>query len=52
MTGCVPLLATQKANRELSCWACQTTLVLPPVIPDSSTISSVLQMQLKLSEMS
>ncbi len=37
--------ARMKTNRELSCLACKATLGLPPAIPDSSAISSVLQMQ-------
>jgi transposase InsO family protein len=44
--------ARLKANRELSCWACKATLMLPPAIPDSSTISNVLQLHPILSQMS
>ena len=40
-----------KTNRELSCQTCKATLALPPVIPDSSAISSALQMQPENSQM-
>ena len=44
--------ARLKTNRELSCQSCKATLALPPVIPDSSAISGMLQMHPKDSQMS
>jgi putative transposase len=44
--------ARLNTNRELSCQTCKATLALPPVIPDSSAISSMLQMQPENSQMS
>ena len=44
--------ARLKTNRELSCQTCKATLALPAVIPESSAISSMLQMQPENSQMS
>jgi hypothetical protein len=41
-----------KTNRELSCQACKAILALPPALPDSSAISSLLQVQPENSQMS
>jgi transposase InsO family protein len=44
--------ARMKTNRELSCQACKAILALPPALPDSSAISSLLQVQPENSQMS
>ena len=43
--------ARLKANRNLSCQSCKSTLESPPDIPDSSAISSVLHLQTDNSRM-
>jgi putative transposase len=43
--------ARLKANRNLSCQSCKSTLGAPPDIPDSSAISSVLHLQPENSRM-
>jgi len=44
--------ARMKTNRELSCQACKAILALPPALPDSFAIFSLLQVQPENSQMS